>query len=78
MWLSSTVDLLQLHLMKVTVLAENSFIFSLGSLCYPDIYRCESGKCCTLPFFLTSLFKVFLLYYVILNYKYFLIPFIHA
>ena len=28
-------------------------IFSPGSLCYSDVYRCESGRCCTLPFVLT-------------------------
>ena len=34
--------------MKATGLAESSilyFIFSLGSLCYSDIYRRESGRC---------------------------------
>ena len=30
-------------------------IFSLGSLCYADVYRHESGRCRTLPFFLTFL-----------------------
>ena len=42
------------------------FIFSPGYLRYCDVYRCESGRCCTLPFFLTFLiilpFQVFLLY----------------
>ena len=44
-----------LQLMKVTVLAESSvyFIFSLGSLRCSDVYRCESGRFCILPFFLT-------------------------
>ena len=28
-------------------------LFSPGSLCYYDVYRCESGRCCTLPLFLT-------------------------
>ena len=28
-------------------------VFSLGSLCFSDVYRCESGRCHTLPFFLT-------------------------
>ena len=66
MWFSSAVEVkvtstadkshsLLLQLMKITVLAESSFIFSLGSLCYADAYRCESGTCCTLPFFLTWL-----------------------
>ena len=45
---------LLLQLMKATVLAESSFIFSLGSLCYIDLYRCESGRCCTLSFFLSN------------------------
>jgi hypothetical protein len=43
------------QLMKATVLAESSilyFIFSPGSLHYSDVYRCESGRCRTLPFFL--------------------------
>ena len=51
------------------MLAESSvlyFIFSLGSLPYSDVYRRESGKCHTLPFFLTFFtilpFQVFLLY----------------
>ena len=37
------------------VLAEISLylIFSLGSFCPSDVYRHESGRCCTLPFFLT-------------------------
>ena len=39
--------------MKATVLDESSFIFPLGSLRYADVYRHESGRCCTLPFFLT-------------------------
>ena len=51
---------LRLQLMKATVLAESSlyFIFSLGSLCSSHVYRHESGRCCTLPFFLTRLLKV--------------------
>jgi hypothetical protein len=58
-----------LQLMEATVLAESSilyFIFSPGSLCFGDVYRCESGRCRTLPFFLTFFivlpFQVFLLY----------------
>ena len=36
--------------MKAIVLAENSvsYYFSLDSLGYSDVYRCESGRCCTL------------------------------
>jgi hypothetical protein len=32
--------------------AESS-IFSLGPLCFSDVYRHESGTCCTIPFFQT-------------------------
>ena len=58
---------LLLQLIKATVLAKSSiFIFSSGTLCYGDVYRCGSGSCCSLPFFLTffiiSPFQVFLLY----------------
>ena len=49
-------QILLVWLMKATVLTESSFIFSLGSLCYSDVYRCESDRCCTLPFFLWSLY----------------------
>ena len=45
-----------LQLIKATVLTETSilyFIFPPGSLRYGDVYRCESVKCHTLPFFLT-------------------------
>ena len=52
--------------LSVTGSAESSFIFSLDFLRYADVYRRESGKCRTLPFFLTffiiSPFQVFLLY----------------
>ena len=44
--------------MKTTMLVESSilyFIFSSYSLCYSDVYRCESGRCCPRPFFLTFL-----------------------
>jgi len=44
------------------------FIFSQGSLYSSDVYRCESGKCCTLPFFLTFIFHYlnkFLLYFIL-------------
>ena len=46
---------LRLQPMKAKVLAETSlyFIFSLGSLCSSDVYRRESGRFRTLPFFLT-------------------------
>jgi len=42
-------------MMKVTVLAEISlyFILSSGSFCSSNVYKCESGGCCTLLFFLT-------------------------
>ena len=40
-----------LQLMKATVLAESSFIFSPRSIRYADVYRRESGRCRTLPFF---------------------------
>ena len=41
--------------MKATVLDESSlyFFFSPGYLHYCDVYRRESGRCYTLPFFLT-------------------------
>ena len=38
--------------MKATVLAESSFIFSMVSLRYADVYRRESGRCRTLPWYL--------------------------
>jgi hypothetical protein len=40
--------------MKAILLAESSiyFIFSLGSLPSRDVYRCESGRYHTFPFFL--------------------------
>ena len=43
--------------MKATMLAESSLylIFSLGYLCYRDVYRHESGRCRTPPFFLNFL-----------------------
>ena len=53
---ANTLVSLLLQLMKATVLAESSilyFIFSLGSLCFGDVYRCEPDSCWTLPFFLT-------------------------
>ena len=50
---ANTLVSLRLQLMKATVLAESYFIFSLGSTCYADVYRRESRRCCTLPFFLT-------------------------
>jgi hypothetical protein len=45
-----------LQLMKATMLAESSFVFSPGSLCYNNVYRCESGRCHTLPFFIIFFF----------------------
>jgi hypothetical protein len=52
---------LHLKLIKATVLAESSlyFIFSLGALHSSDIYRCESGRCHTLPFFLAFFYQLF-------------------
>ena len=41
--------------MKVTVLAESSFIFSPWSVSYADNYRHKSGRCPTFSFFLTFL-----------------------
>ena len=61
--------LIDIHLMNATVVTESSilyFIFSQSSLRYCDVYRRESGKYRTLPFFLIfftiSPFQVFLLY----------------
>ena len=44
-------------MIKATVLAESSiyFIFSHSSLCSSNVYRCESGRYHSLPFFLTFL-----------------------
>ena len=55
--ISSTCGCLRLQLTKATVLAESSlyFIFSPGSLHSSGVYRRESDRCCTLPFFLTFL-----------------------
>ena len=54
--------LLSLCLMKATVLAESSLylIFSPGSFCFSDVYRRESGRCRTRPFFLTFYFPFIL------------------
>ena len=52
---SQKCDFHQLYqLLQATVLAESSsyFFFSPGYLCYKDVYRRESGRCCSLPFFL--------------------------
>ena len=51
-----------LHLL----LAESStyFIFSLGFLHQCDVYRCESGRCCTFSFFL-KFFFIFVQSYVL-------------
>ena len=48
------IKYVDLQLMKATVLAESSiyFIFSPGSPRSSDVYRYESGRCRTLPFFL--------------------------
>ena len=58
---------LRLQLMKATVLAEISFIFSTVSIHYADVYKRESGRCRALPFilkyfFINLPFQVFLLY----------------
>jgi hypothetical protein len=52
------------QLMKARMLAESSLysMFSLGSLCYSDVYRRESGRCPTLLFFLTSFIESLDLY----------------
>ena len=64
---ADTLVSLLLQLKKATMLGESSFIFSPGSLCYSNVYRHESGRYCTLPFFITffiiSSLQVFLLYY---------------
>ena len=55
---ANTFVILRIQMIKVTVLAESSilyFMFSPGSLRSSDVYRRESGRCCTLPFFLTFL-----------------------
>ena len=53
--------------MKATVLAEGSvyFIFSLGSLCSSDVCRCESGRCCTLSFFLIFIIIIIIIIIII-------------
>ena len=57
--LQTQMQCLHLQLMKATVLAESSsyFIFSPGYLHYEDVHRCESGRCHSLPFFLTFSIK---------------------
>ena len=58
LWLSSAVDVDIYSWWKPQCWAENSilyFIFSLGYLCYEDVYRQESGRWCSLHFFLTFL-----------------------
>ena len=52
---ANTFVSLLLQLTKATMLAESSFIFTPGFLHYGDVYRRESGRCRTLPFFLTFL-----------------------
>ena len=50
---------LSIQLMKAIVLTESSilyFIFSPNSLHYGDVYKCESGRCLTLPLFSTFVF----------------------
>jgi hypothetical protein len=50
---TNTLVSLCLQLMKATVLAKSSlyFIFLLGSLCSSNVYRHESSRCCTFPYF---------------------------
>jgi hypothetical protein len=52
-----------MELMEATVLAESSSypIFSLGYLRYKDVHRHESGRCRSLPFFLT--FSTYFVFY---------------
>ena len=52
---------LRSQMMRATLLVKSSlyFIFSPGSPCSINVYRCESGKCHTLPFFLT-IFNLFI------------------
>ena len=62
--------------MKATVLLKALyFIFSLNSLHSSDVYRHESGRCCTLScflkFFIISALQVFLLYYYFVQCVYF-------
>ena len=49
--LTNILASLLLQMMKATALAESSFIFSSGSICYEDVYRRESSRCRTFPFF---------------------------
>ena len=71
-----TLVSLRLQLMKATVLAESSsyFIFSPGYLPYYNVYRCESGRCCLFPFFLTLIilltFQVFLYINILISFNY--------
>ena len=44
------------------MLAESSFVFSPGSLCYADVYGYESSRCCTFPFFSTFFIKEYRLF----------------
>ena len=53
---ANTLVSLCLQLMEAKLMAESFilyFIFSLRFLHYSDVYRCESGRCRTLPFLLT-------------------------
>ena len=56
-WFTSVdITVVERTLLKATVLVESPIlIFSLSSLRYSDVYICESGRCCTLSFFLTFL-----------------------
>ena len=60
-WLKS-VDISLAHRKlseKIKELSANTWL-SPGSLCYADVYRLESGRCRTLPFFLIF-FKIYFL-----------------
>ena len=62
----TTLVSLLLQLIKAIVLAERSFIFSPSSLRHDDIYRHESGRCCSLyhfaspgfPFILINIWQI--------------------
>ena len=51
------------------LLAESFFIFSQGSICYNDVYRHESGRCRTFPFFLTYFFIIQLSRFFSIRYR---------
>ena len=66
LWLSSAIDV---DLSQSTCTADESpcvgwnlrtFDLFPGSLCSSDVYRRESGRCCTIPFFLTLFIATYL------------------